>query len=283
MARYTSARIGGPADFFFAAASTEALAQAAQAGWEAGIPLRILGGGSNVLVSDLGFRGLVILNQTHGTHFDERSDRVQVRADSGVGLGTLARQCVARGYAGLEWGASVPGTVGGAVVGNAGAHGGDIAGVLEMADILQPEGVVQHWAASELGYGYRTSRLKAGRTGDVVLAVDFALDRASPSDLQARVDGFLVQRKRTQPGGASIGSMFKNPLDDHAGRLIETAGLKGRRIGNAHISPLHANFFVNLGGARAQDVKALMDLAQAEVHRQFGVALETEIELAGEW
>jgi UDP-N-acetylmuramate dehydrogenase len=188
--------------------------------------------------------------------------------------------------AGLEWAATVPGTVGGAVFGNAGAHGGDMAGNLVVAEILQPDGSVRRWEAGELGFGYRTSelkRLKARGQPQVVLAAELALSRGKPQALQAQMDQFAAHRRRTQPPGASMGSMFKNPPGDYAGRLIEAAGLKGARVGQAEISTLHANFFVNLGQARAADVFALIHRAHAAVLDQFGVDLELEVELVGDW
>jgi UDP-N-acetylmuramate dehydrogenase len=285
LARYTSARIGGPAEFLLFADSADELAEQVRTAWQLGMKVFILGGGANVLVSEAGFRGLVIVNRARGVEFNEDGEQVSVRAESGVNLGVLARQCVLRGLAGLEWAATVPGTIGGAVHGNAGAHGGDVAGVLRMAEILQHDGTVREWSNAEMEFGYRTSALKRQRNGRsyVVLAAELALTRGDPQGLQTRVDEFIAHRKRTQPPGASMGSMFKNPPRDYAGRLIEAAGLKGKRIGNAEISTLHANFFVNLGEARASDVFALIHLAHDAVKAKFGVDLELEVELVGEW
>lgn len=283
LCRYTSARIGGPADYLIAVESAAELAEALRLAWQASAPYLVLGGGSNVLAADAGFAGLVILNRARAIEFREQS----VRAESGASLGALARQCAGRGWAGLEWAVNVPGTVGGAVFGNAGAHGGDIAGSLLVAEILQRDGVRRWLSAAELGFEYRSSALKraaaAGQTSGAVLAAEFRLTPGDPSELQTRLEEFVAYRKRTQPPGASLGSMFKNPPGDYAGRLIEAAGLKGRRIGQAEISELHGNFFVNLGAARASEVKALIDLARDTVKAKFGVELELEIELVGEW
>jgi len=288
LARYTSARIGGPADFLAAADSAGELAELVRSAWRLGFQPVILGGGSNVLVSDAGVRGLVILNRARAIEFHAASEQGQpsVWAESGVNLGSLARQCGARGLAGLEWAATVPGTLGGAVFGNAGAHNGDLAGNLVLAEILQQDGTVRRWSQAELGFAYRTSRLKqlkAQGRWHVVLAAGLALSAGQPEALQAKVDQFVAHRKRTQPPGASMGSMFKNPPGDYAGRLIEAAGLKGARLGQVEISPLHANFFVNLGQGRADDVLALIHQAHAAVLHQFGVDLELEVELAGDW
>ncbi|MBI4770931.1 MAG: UDP-N-acetylmuramate dehydrogenase [Chloroflexi bacterium] len=271
LARYTSARIGGPADYLIEARSAGELAEIARKLWA-------------LLVADAGYRGVVVVNQAQAVTFaDEGAGRVLCSAESGANLGALARRCVRRGLAGLEWAATVPGTVGGAVVGNAGAHGGDIAGALRMADILQRSGERGWLPAAALGYEYRSSRLKRAPGQEVVLAAQFSLERGDRQAAQAKVEAFSARRKRSQPPGASMGSMFKNPPGDYAGRLIEAAGLKGARIGKAEISSLHANFFVNPGGARAEDVLALIRLAQERVKQQFGVTLELEVELVGEW
>jgi UDP-N-acetylmuramate dehydrogenase len=285
LARYTSARIGGPAEFFAIAESASELTELVQTAWQFGFKTLLLGGGANILVSDAGVRGLVVLNRARGVEFNEAADRVTVRAESGVNLGLLARQCVSRGLRGLEWAATVPGTVGGAVVGNAGAHGGDIAGALLMAEILHHDGTMREWTRAELEFGYRTSALKGHPQGPgaVVLSAEFELTHGDPDALQAKMEAFIAHRRQTQPPGASIGSMFKHPPGDYAGRLIEAAGLKGRRIGQAELSTLHANFFVNLGEARAADVRALIEEAREAVLARFGVRLELEIELVGEW
>jgi UDP-N-acetylmuramate dehydrogenase len=287
LARYTSARIGGPAEFLAVANSAGELAELVRAAWELGIDPLILGGGSNVLVSDAGVQGLVILNRARAVDFrDTPGQDPAVWAESGVNLGALARQAAARGLGGLAWAATVPGTVGGAVYGNAGAHGGDTAGSLRLAEILQQDGTIRRWGADELKFGYRASRLKREREQGrrhVLLAAELALTRGDAAALQAEIDGYVAHRKRTQPPGASMGSMFKNPPGDYAGRLIEAAGLKGKRLGQAEISSLHANFFVNLGEARAAEVWTLIHLAHATVKAKFGVDLELEVELVGEW
>ncbi len=281
--RHTSARIGGLADFFVAVESANELADAVLEAKRQGLKSFVLGAGSNILVSDRGFRGLVIQNRARAVTFREEGGKIIMRAESGMGLPTLARQCILRGAAGLEWAATVPGTVGGAVVGNAGAHGSDMAATLRLATILQGNGEIRDWSAAELKLAYRKSVLKNGQRGSVVLAAEFELERGKPDDLQARLDKFQAHRKRTQPPGASIGSMFKNPPNDFAGRFIEAAGLKGTIVGRAEISPIHANFFVNRGGAKARDVYTLISLAQNKVREMFGVELELEIELVGDW
>jgi UDP-N-acetylmuramate dehydrogenase len=288
LARYTTARIGGPADVLVEAASAEDLKNLAVAARKWDLPITILGGAANVLVSDAGLRGLVIINKAKRIEF---RDGAQVWCESGAVLPTLARECVARGLAGLEWAVGVPGTVGGAVVGNAGAHGRDVAADLLSATILTDANEVIDWSNSDLEFEYRSSRIKrqarglpAGRhTPQVVLAATFQLTEANPGELARQAAEFNDYRRRTQPPGASLGSMFKNPPGQAAGRLIDQCGLKGTRVGGAEISAVHANFFVNLGQARASDVTALIDLARQRVKEKFGIELELEIELLGDW
>jgi UDP-N-acetylmuramate dehydrogenase len=265
------------------AGSMDELAEAAMVLWHSLLPLRVLGGGSNVLVSDAGVRGAVILNQARDVKFRKQAGRESVHAESGAVLGSVARRAVEKGLSGIEWAATVPGTVGGAVVGNAGAHGGDVAGSLEMAEILQRDGSVVHWSADELDYAYRDSRLKRSPGEAVVLSADFRLVLSTVEATKARTAEFVAHRQSTQPPGASWGSMFKNPPGDHAGRLIEAAGLKGAREGDVEISTQHGNFFINRGRARASDAWAMITRVQAAVEATTGVRLELEVELLGDW
>lgn len=290
LARHTAARLGGNADALLEVESAQELADAVWLAWEQGWPLLILGGGSNVLVSDAGVRGLVILNRARQVRFNEQDEPPTVWAESGANFGLLARQAAQLGLGGLEWAAGIPGTLGGAVVGNAGAHGSDMSSNLLLAEILhhprsvqQGEPQRQEWPMQKLEYAYRSSILKRQTNPMVVLAALLRLERSTPDQVQARMDEYVAYRRRTQPPGASLGSMFKNPPGDFAGRLIEAAGLKGARIGDAQISPVHANFFINLGNASARDIRALIELAQDTVLRKFAVALELEIELVGDW
>lgn len=281
LAPFTSARIGGPADVLVTVNSADELAEAAARLWELDVPFVILGGGSNVLVSDRGVRQVVVLNRAKAVRF-EAGQRPSVWAESGVVFSNLANRAAAQGFSGLEWAASVPGTLGGAVYGNAGAFGGDMAGNLIQAEVQTRTGR-ETWPVERLGYGYRTSVLKRGEVQAVILAARLALTNSTKEAVGLRMQEFIERRKRTQPPGASMGSMFKNPPGDAAGRLIEAAGLKGTRIGNAEISPVHANFFINHGQTSAADVRALVDLARKTVLEKFGVALELEVEILGEW
>ena len=253
--------------------------------WSHQVPCRVLGGGSNVLVSDAGVRGLTIINKARGMTFKGNS----VWADSGTSFSTLARRAVERGLQGLEWATGIPGSVGGAVAGNAGAWGGDVASILAEASMLVPGGSEVRWTREQFAFGYRTSVLRrASRQGGgapqpVVLAAAFSLEPGSSAALAGRVSEIAAMRRTRQPQGATCGSVFKNPGGDYAGRLVEAAGLKGTTQGAAMISPVHANFVVNTGGARAADVRALIELARETVHACFGVTLDLEIELLGEW
>ncbi len=283
LARYTVARLGGPADALLVANSTQDLTAAVTLACRHDLPWIVLGAGSNVLVADAGYRGLVIINHTKGVRFE---DGGQVVAESGASLSTLARRCMNQGLAGLEWAVNVPGTVGGAVVNNAGAHGGDMADSVRWVEIfcLQDRPHIELWGVSQMGYAYRHSVLKGDRGRFMAVAVTLALEPDhDPDALNAQADEYVAHRKRTQPPGASLGSIFKNPPDDYAGRLIEAAGLKGTTVGGVQISTVHANFIVNSGDGTARDYRALIDLAQQTVQEKFGVLLEPEIELIGEW
>jgi UDP-N-acetylmuramate dehydrogenase len=281
LAPYTSARIGGPADALITVTSADELAETVSRLWELDLPYRILGGGSNVLVSDKGVHGVVVLNRAKGVRFD-KSSRPKVRAEAGVVIANLARRAASHGLAGLEWAAAVPGTVGGAVYGNAGAFGGDMSGSLIQAELLTENGR-ETWPVQKMEYGYRTSVLKRRTLKFAILAAELRLEHSTKEAASVKIGEFSGRRKATQPPGASMGSMFKNPPGDFAGRLIEAAGLKGTRIGTAEISPLHANFFITHDQTKAEDVRALVNLARKTVAEKFGVELELEIELIGEW
>ena len=255
LARLTSARVGGPAEALLEAESSAELAEMCAFLWEQEIPYLVLGGGSNILVSDRGVAGVVVLNHARAVIFHEEAAEPWVWAESGANFGALARQACGRGLSGLEWAVGIPGTVGGAVVGNAGAHGADMAGNLFLAEILQrrmpsdtrgqPEYLKEEWPVEKFEFEYRSSVLKRQSGRSIVLGVSLKLARSSVEAAQTKANTFTEYRHRTQPPGATMGSMFKNPPGDFAGRLIEAAGLKGARVGEAQISMLHSNFFVN--------------------------------------
>jgi len=283
LARYTASRVGGLARAMVVVDSVDDLAIAADELWASDTPFVVLGGGSNILVSDAGVLEVVVLNRARDIQFSEDMQSPSVWAGSGANFGSIARRAASHGLSGLEWAAGIPGTIGGAVFGNAGAHGDDVAGCLQMADILHRDGRRLQYSAPELQFSYRSSLLKREKIDAIVLSASFGLASASPQSVQQKMDEFTEFRRRTQPPGASMGSMFKNPPDDFAGRLIEQAGLKGTQVGDAQISDLHANFFINRGNATADDILYLIELAQRTVKTKFGVILDLEIELVGDW
>jgi len=252
-----------------------------------------MGAGANLLVSDRGIRGLVIQNQADRIDFTpdpEASAGSEMawlgRAESGAALCRLARQAVERGLANLEWAVDVPGTVGGAVVGNAGAYGGYVSDSLRGVSVFDVDG--EHWLpADELGLTYRSSVFKQARKSSdrarVILWALFSLRKGDPEALRVKAIEFTSRRFESQPQGLSAGSVFRRTAQYPAGFLIENAGLKGARVGGAVISPKHANFIVNEGTATAQDVLDLIELVRSTVYDKFKVTLELEIELVGEW
>jgi UDP-N-acetylmuramate dehydrogenase len=281
LAPYTSARIGGAADIFVTIKSANELADAMKIIWDYGMPYYLLGSGSNILVSDKGVRGVVVLDRAKDVRF-ESGDQPTVWSEAGVIFSNLANRCAPKGLSGLEWAAAVPGTVGGAVYGNAGAFGSDMSENLIWTEVLTKNGR-EKLSVEQMAYGYRTSVLKRGEMKAIVLSAMLRLKNASSEEVSVKINEFSERRKSAQPPGASMGSMFKNPAGDHAGRLIEAAGLKGTRIGNAEISTKHGNFFINHGETRANDVRELIDLTRNTVKQKFGVELELEVELVGEW
>jgi len=283
LARFTAARIGGPADALLIANSVDELAEIVTKLRQSKTQVFILGGGSNILVSDSGIRSVVVLNRAKEIRLDEDRDPDKIWAGSGASFGQIARKVSARGLSGLEWATGIPGTVGGAVFGNAGAHDSDVAGSLRMAEILHQDGCREKWVVEKMKYGYRSSIFKRESLNAVILAATFELAHSTPEKSKTLVEKFASHRHLTQPPGASMGSMFKNPPNDFAGRLIDAAGLKGTCVGSAEISPVHANFFVSNGKTKAVDVARLIEIARKTVFEKFSVELELEIELVGEW
>jgi len=281
LAPYTSARIGGNADVLVMVKSANELMDVITVLWEHEIPYYVLGGGSNVLISDKGVREVVVLNRAKEVRF-EGGDQPAVWCEAGVIFSNLAHRCASKGLAGLEWAATVPGTIGGAAYGNAGAFGGDLSENLIWAELFTKNGK-EKYSVEQMRYGYRTSILKRRDETAIVLSALLRLKNSTKENVSVKIEEFSERRKATQPPGASMGSMFKNPEGDHAGRLIESAGLKGTRIGNAEISKVHGNFFINHGETRAGDIRELIDLTRNTVKQKLGVELELEIELVGEW
>jgi len=283
LARYTSMKVGGPADYFCEVEDVSALAALLQLLRREDVPVCLLGNGSNVLVSDAGVRGAVIHLAGSFKRAEWRQEGEAAWVDVGAAylVARLAREAARRGYAGLEFAEGIPGSMGGALVMNAGAYGSEFERIVEQVDGVTAGGQFVRLARSELNFGYRRSDLP---TGMVVTGIRLRLEKADPLEVSRSLEEMVTKRKKAQPSGfPNSGSMFRNPPGDFAGRLIEAAGLKGKRLGQAQISERHANFIVNHGGARAEEVRQLIELARAEVDKQFGVRLEPEVRFLGEW
>jgi UDP-N-acetylmuramate dehydrogenase len=284
LARHTTFGIGGPADVFVTVRNADELAAAVIAVREADERLFILGAGSNILVGDGGVRGVTVDNQAKFVRGpDEREGELLVTAESGASFAALARKLARDGYGGIEWASGIPGTLGGAVVYNAGAYGGCLADVLRSVTMLRADGSRASMPADDLKLTYRNSIFTRGECDDcIVLDATIAVERAEAATVLARIGEIDAQRLAAQPRGRNSGSTFKNPEGHQAWELIDAVGLRGHRIGDARISEKHCNFFENLGTARAADVAALMDEVRRRVRERFGIEMENEVELVGE-
>ena len=226
MSNYTTARVGGRAPAMVSIHSLDELISAARLLWDYDVKFRILGSGSNLLISDQDQDYVILHNRAHNVKIDSKAEHPTIHAESGAIFGTVARQSALRGLSGMEWAAPIPGTVGGAVYGNAGAHGSDIANTLKMATILHKTRGIEEWPVQELAYQYRSSVLKRERLPVVILSSVFYVTKTNREEAWEKIKAFQAHRKETQPPGASMGSTFKNPQNDYAGRLIDAAGLK---------------------------------------------------------
>ena len=279
LAELTSFRIGGPADLFVNVEDETELMHAKAAAYRAGVPCFCLGAGTNLLVSDRGMRGLVV---RLGDGFGKiKIDDTRVVAGAAAPFGTLVLEVVEQGLEGLEFGEGIPGTVGGGLVMNAGAFGGEIAKVVTLVHGVTEAGEALALSKDDVKFAYRRTELPAHF---IITRVDFELARGDREQLTARVAELHAKRASRQPRGVpNAGSIFKNPPGNFAGKLLEGAGLKGTRLGGAAFSDQHANFIVNLGGAQAAEVRALIDMARDKVKEQSGVWLEPEVRLVGDW
>jgi UDP-N-acetylmuramate dehydrogenase len=283
LARYTSMKIGGPADWYIEAANAAALAGLLQILQRHRTSFCLLGNGSNVLISDHGIRGAVIrlTGEFRRAEWQEIGADVRLIAGAAYAVSQVVREAARKGYTGLEFAEGIPGSVGGALYMNAGAYGSEFEKVVDEVEAMTSEGRPLRLSRQEMTFSYRDSNLPAGT---VVTRVILRLQKAEAGHVGSRVHELVAKRKNSQPSGfPNSGSMFRNPPGDFAGRLIEGAGLKGKRIGQCQISPRHANFIVNLGGGKASEVRQLMALAWSEVRRQFGVELTAEVKFFGEW
>jgi len=283
MSNYTTINIGGEADALLIVNSAQELENWIKKIWDLKIPYLILGSGSNVLISDQGFRGVVVINHAHNFRVNAHVEPNTLWSESGAIMATIARQVALRGLSGLEWASAIPGTIGGAVYGNAGAFGRDISCNLLLAEILQQEKGKQIWQKERLEFSYRSSSLKNGNQQVIILSASFKLEHGDPAQIKARMEEYRQKRVSTQPIRPSMGSVFRNPSGDKAARLIDSAGFKNLKKGGAEISSMHANFIINTGGAKAEDVLHLMSIVQHTVEKEFNVHLEPEIQFLGNW
>jgi UDP-N-acetylmuramate dehydrogenase len=283
LARFTTMRVGGAADLFAEVHNLFELRALVRFARTRSVPCFVLGRGSNLVISDAGIPGLVILNRAQ----QQRVEGDRLTADSGLPMARAATVTKDAGLSGLEFGLAIPGTVGGAVWANAGAHESDVRGVLVEASVLRADGSEESVDSDALGLSYRESRLKHPGEGgpEVVTWATFALERAEPDVIAARLDEIRRWRQSHQPlGMPSAGSVFRNPADGpSAGALIDGLGLKGRRVGGAVVSEKHANFIVNDAGGTAADVRRLGEQVRDIVQRERGVELVFEIAFAGDW
>lgn len=316
LARHGTFGVGGPADLWVTLKTRDELIRLVRLCAERLWPLLLVGNGTNILYADQGARGIVARIALDSYRIEDHDDGSALMiAEAGVSWPRLLNELAEQGWGGLEFGPGIPGTLGGGVISNAGAHNSELGSVLEWVEVMDARGssldqnigevsvpVLRRYMHSEIDLGYRQSRFRAGRhiafdaqgypikpprlliePAEIIVQLAVRLHRDDPQKLKAIIEQHKQHRKRTQPPQQSAGSVFKNPPGDFAGRLIEQAGMKGMTHGKAQISQRHANFIVNLGGASAADVIALIVEARKRVHEQFGVDLELEVELRGEW
>jgi UDP-N-acetylmuramate dehydrogenase len=311
LARHCTFGVGGPADIWVSLERREDVIELVTRCAEERWPLLIAGNGTNVLYADAGVRGIVARMALTGYTLEDLGDgSAQLTAGAGVSWPRLLNELAPLGWSGLEFGPGIPGTLGGGVISNAGAHQGNLGQVLQWVEVLDAREsetravapVVVHYQHDELELDYRHSRFRAQRRvqfdeqgnplaaprqliepGEIIVELGIQLRRGDPQQLRETIDAHKLHRKQTQPPQQSAGSVFKNPDGDYSGRLIEAVGLRGETRGRAQFSERHANFIVNVGGARAADVAALIKEAHNRVREQFGVELELEVELRGEW
>lgn len=276
LAKYTTFAVGGPAAFFIKTNDMTLVQQAAQLARAADLPVIALGGGSNTLVADKGFSGLVV--QLESQRCDVGDDGT-ISADAGVTLSRVVRAAIGKGFGGLEFAIGIPGSFGGALAGNAGTGGHGITELAKHVTYLSPEGELKTAERAELDVSYRYTRFKYSQ--DIILAGTLQVEPNAAVDIQARVKEALNRRSWQPKGAWCAGCVFKNPVGNHAGKLIQDAGLKGKKIGGAMVSADHANFIVNTGTATAEDIIILISYVKQQVRDTFGVQLEEEIRYLG--
>lgn len=279
LAKHTTWRVGGPADALVLPVNRAQLVTTLEILNHYQVDWKVIGNGSNLLVSDRGYRGAVI---SLTSNFVDISvvDRI-ITVEANYSIAKLTRFALEHGLTGLEFACGIPGTVGGAVAMNIGAHGGEISNILIDAEILTATGETEVWSNEDFQFLYRDSRLK--RQDAILLSARFLLDFAVVKQIKTKMESYNNRRRKSQPIGLNTaGSVFKNPENAFAGQLIENLGLKGRTSGGAEISLKHSNFIVNTGSATAQDICRLINYIKSEVLREYGIKLEMEIEIVGE-
>jgi len=279
MSTHTSFKIGGPAEVYVTPENTSQMSKVWQACTDAGYPITVLGGGCNVLVSDQGIKGVVIVTNRMS---NIEVDAEYITAGSGTRLARLADTACKAGLSGLEFASGIPGTVGGAVYMNAGAYNYDIQTVCDSVEVLQPDGRVMSYARKLLGFDYRTSRFQGEDT--IITAARFKLTYGNPEDIRAKMNDLNRQRRDSQPlDYPSAGSAFKRPAIEgvYAARLIDDNGLKGFAVGGAQVSEKHAGFIINKGNATAADVLALIEAIKEKIYKSSGIWLESEVQMLG--
>jgi len=305
---YTTFKVGGVADYFFEAKTIDELVKAVRAAFSLEMPYFILGNGSNILFSDYGFPGLVIKNST--SNIAMMKEKSQAIVDSGVMLSPLVMKLASNDLGGIEFLYGIPGTLGGAVYGNAGAWGSAISDYIKNITLLENDaetGVpkIVQYEASWMEFGYRTSKLKKmkAKNKPVILTVRLQLAQSQKEEIMRRINVYQSQRKKSQPIGLSAGSIFKNPLPKElanvtgdgtksmpefpkertAGFLLDSSGVKKMRVGGAEVCSSHANFILNRDNAKAQDIRTLIEEMREKVDQKFEITLEEEIEYVGQW
>ena len=278
LAKYTSIRAGGPAAGLVIINTLDEMRHAVNTLWSLDIPFKIIGGGSNLLISDKGYPGIVLINRCQKVEILKDQTPPLVYAEAGANLGTFSQIASRAGVGGLEWCNSIPGTVGGAVYGNAGAHGSDVEATLLNVNILTQDGGEQTLNLEDMAYQYRSSKFKREGIGVVILSATFHGEHVDAKTSLEKLEELTAKRAKTQPKGYSFGSTFKNPKDNFAGRLLEEVGMKGFVNGNARVSDKHANFILNDGKATAQEIFELIRMGQKRVKERFDIDLQTEIE-----
>ncbi|MEH6946261.1 UDP-N-acetylmuramate dehydrogenase [Bacillus sp. JJ634] len=279
LANHTTMKMGGPADLFIEPSSIQNLEKTMKIIRENNVPWRAIGRGSNLLVSDAGIEGALIKLGKGLDHLE--INEAEIRVGAGYSLVSLSVQISKKGLAGLEFASGIPGSVGGSVYMNAGAHGSDMSEILEKAYVLFADGTLAWLSKEEMEFSYRTSILQKKRPG-IVLEAIFQLTPGNREEIVAKMQSNKNYRKETQPYNLPCaGSIFRNPLPHYAGQLVQEAGLKGYSIGGAQISPMHGNFIVNTGNGKAADVLALIQYVKDTVFKQYGIMMETEVEIIG--